>query len=566
MRFSPLLAIQGGLWASRTAASLSCSGDAIAPLLPSGASLNFAVSVPANGSFGQAPEDLEFPYNATGLPSLCALSVNVISSNSSSYNFGLFLPVSWNQRFATGGNGGFGGGINWPDMGTFSNYGFAAMATDTGHISATGNASWALNHPESIIDWGYRAMHGSVVLGKQIVNAYYGSNVSYSYYASCSTGGRQGLKEVQVYPEDFDGVLVGAPAWWTTHLQTWSVEVGLLNLPNDSPSHIPSSLFPTIQAEVNKQCDPQDGVTDGIISSPSTCSLDLSTLLCTSSSTNSSSCLSPAQLTTLSRIYTPYYTTNSTFLFPALTPGSEPGWSGLLGPTDNNTVSPLGYSYIQSFLLNSSSSSTYDYTTYTDSLVSLADALDPGNATADSFDLSAFRARGGKLIHYHGWADPLIPTGSSVYYRQQVEKTMLPSSSSSSSSSSGITNDVDVDIDNFYRFYLIPGMGHCQGSSPGVDAPWYIAGGGQAQGLTPRSTYSVPGFQDEKHDALLAMMGWVERGDAPEEIVATKFRGDSVAEGVERQRPLCRYPLVARFDQSRGGVDEAGAWACERLY
>jgi len=124
------------------------------------------------------------------------------------------------------GNGGFGGGINWNDMETNALNGFAAVSTDTGHLSISFDASWALNKPESIIDWGYRAMHESVVMGKAITEAYYNSKIKYSYYASCSTGGRQGLKEIQRFPEDFDGVLAGAPAWWTSHLQTWSLEVG----------------------------------------------------------------------------------------------------------------------------------------------------------------------------------------------------------------------------------------------------------------------------------------------------------------------------------------------------
>lgn len=207
MRPMSLLAMQSILTPS--ALALSCSRTDVTPLLPPGLSLNFALPVSANGSFGDAPNGLEFPTNATSLPALCAVSVNVVSSNSSSYNFGLFLPEKWNQRLATAGNGGFGGGINWPDMGSFTRYGFAAMATDTGHLSTPGDASWALNRPESQIDWGYRAMHGSVVAAKQIVDAFYASQIQYSYYAACSTGGRQGFKEIQVFPEDFDGVLAG---------------------------------------------------------------------------------------------------------------------------------------------------------------------------------------------------------------------------------------------------------------------------------------------------------------------------------------------------------------------
>ena len=215
-------------------AVLDCSPASLSSILPSSATLNFALPVPQNGSFGQGPINLEFPTNATGLPALCAVGINVESSPTSSYNVGLFLPQTWNARTMTAGNGGLGGGINWPDMGAFSHYGFAAIATDTGHVSNFSDGTWALNRPESIIDWGYRAMHGSVVLGKQVIEAYYGNGtnattgtIAYNYYASCSTGGRQGLKEIQQYPEDFDGIAIGAPAWWTTHLQTWTEHLGL---------------------------------------------------------------------------------------------------------------------------------------------------------------------------------------------------------------------------------------------------------------------------------------------------------------------------------------------------
>ncbi|KAL9616675.1 MAG: hypothetical protein Q9160_008463 [Pyrenula sp. 1 TL-2023] len=419
------------------------------------------------------------------------------------------------------------------------------MATDTGHLSAAFDASWALNRPESQIDWGYRAMHGSVELAKQVIDAYYASTIQFSYYAACSTGGRQGFKEIQMFPDDFDGVLAGAPAWWTTHLQSWSLQVGLHNLPNTADYHIPASLFPAIQAEVIRQCDPQDGVKDGIVSSPLTCSFSPETLLCGSNS-NSSSCLTAPQIDTLYHIYSDYVETNQTFIFPHLTLSSEAGWSSLIGATDNNVGSPLGTSYLQNFIFNSSQ--PYDYTAYSYATVQLADALDPGNANADSFDLSSFQSRGGKLIHYHGYSDPLIPTGSSIYYRKRVEQTMVPQ---------GVT------VDDFYRFYLVPGMGHCSGTV--VNAPWYIAGGGQPASLKPPSTYSVPGYEDEKHDALMALMAWVEKGQAPEEIIATNFANQMVGLGVQSQRPLCRYPKVAKYD-GVGDPTKAESWTCEGLY
>jgi feruloyl esterase len=221
MRTQSIIPIIVGFHAASVQA-FECTASAFSGLLPLNATVNFAAAVPAGGSFNHPSP--EFPINDTGLPALCAVSINVISSPESSFNFGLFLPEKWNKRYMASGNGGFGGGINWNDMESNVLNGFAAVSTDTGHLSQVFDASWALNKPESIIDWGYRAMHESVVMGKQITEAYYNCQIQYSYYSGCSTGGRQGLKEVQMFPEDFDGVLAGAPAWWTSHLQTCSLE------------------------------------------------------------------------------------------------------------------------------------------------------------------------------------------------------------------------------------------------------------------------------------------------------------------------------------------------------
>ena len=530
---------------SAAQAALECSSPTLSSILPSNATLNFVIQVPQNGSFGQGSTDLEFPTNATNLPALCAVGINVQSSNTSSYNLGLFLPQKWNARTMTAGNGGLGGGINWPDMGSFTQYGFAAIATDTGHVSNSSDGTWALNHPESIIDWGYRAMHGSVVLGKQVIEAYYGngtddatSKIAYNYYASCSTGGRQGLKEIQQYPEDFDGIAVGAPAWWTTHLQTWSEHLGILNLPLTSPSHIPTSLFPVYVAEVTRQCDVQDGVKDSIVSDPYGCNFYPEALLCTATS-NSSACFTPPQLSTLYHIFSDWVETNQTFVFPGLTLGADPTF--LAGVTTE--PSPLGQQFIENFYLNVTE---YDYTQFDFATVQLIEKLDTGNATADKFDLSAFHAKGGKIIMYHGLADQLIATGSSTYYYKHVLATM---------------GTQGVNVDDFYRLFLIPGMGHCAGST---NAPWYIGGGNQVE-FVNGAEYSVAGYVDAQHDVLLAMMRWVEEGVAPDSLIATKFINDTVSLGVQSQRPLCVYPEQARY-QGVGSVDSAENWACESLY
>ncbi len=418
------------------------------------------------------------------------------------------------------------------------------MSTDTGHNSTTVDALWAEDAPELINDWGFRAIHGSVELAKKLTTAFYGSHIKFSYYSGCSTGGRQGIRNAQLFPEDFDGILAGAPAWWTSHLQTWTTKLGTFNLPLDSSNRIPPTLFSIIGAEVLKQCDPQDGLTDHIISDPLACNFNPETLLCTPIS-NSSACLTPAQLSTLSKFYLPYVDTNATFVFPGLALGSEAQWDVLLGEPTGEPNS-LGIDYIRYFL---GLGADFEWQDFDFGIVQLADRLDPGNATADAFDMSAFKQRGGKLLHYHGWADALIATGSSLYFYKQVAQALLPKG---------------IALDDWYRFFLVPGMQHCAGSPADVNAPWYFAGANQA-GSLGTGVHGVPGFEDGRHDALLALMEWVEEGSVVEEIVATKFVDDDATKGVERQRPLCAYPKQAAY-KGRGDVDSAQNWECRRLY
>ncbi|KAL7625866.1 hypothetical protein AAE478_005089 [Parahypoxylon ruwenzoriense] len=499
--------------------------------------VNFVEAVPQNGSFGQAETDIPFPFNATNLPALCAVGINVKSSENSSYNFGLFLPdTTWNDRFMTTGNGGFGGGINWPDMGMLSQYGFATMSTDTGHSSDAGDGTWGLNAPESVIDWAHRAMHGSIVLSKSIINTYYSitDGIKYSYYAGCSTGGRQGLKEVQLYPDSFDGISVGAPAWWTVHLAANTLQQGLYNLPESDPKHIDPSIFPAIVAEIEKQCDPQDGMIDGIISDPYGCNFNYEALLCKGSS-DTTGCLTQAQLKTIYKFYSPWVDANETYVFPPMALGTDPGFA-----MGSSKLSGLSYGLFSWWVYNNTE---WDYTKFTFSDVQFADSINPGGATADNFDLSPFKERGGKILKYHGAADALIPTGSSVYFYKQVAQTLMPKG---------------IDLDDFYRFFLIPGMNHCSGSTL---APWYIASASQS---LDGATHSVPGFEDADHDIILAMMRWVEEGTAPDQLIATKFINDTATLGIQSQRPLCPYPKQAKYIE--GDLNLSGNWECRNLY
>ncbi|XP_014551661.1 hypothetical protein COCVIDRAFT_30823 [Bipolaris victoriae FI3] len=525
------------------AQALDCSPSSIQSVLSANASVNWAYPLQENSTLQVPKGDTGYPTNPIGLPALCAISIQVQSIGNTTYGFGLLLPELWNGRFLAVGNGGFGGGINWEDMGPGSRYGFATMSTDTGHNSSTGDGSWAYRQPDKIENWGHRAMHGSVVTAKLIVSAYYSKDISYNYYAGCSTGGRQGLKEAERYPEDFDGIIAGAPAWWTTHLQPWTIKVAMYNLPTTADHHIPPSKFSAIGKEVMKQCDVQDGVKDTIISDPQGCNFRPEELLCGQNVKNTSTagCLTAPQLSTLTKIYSDSWSENQTFTFPHLYYGSEPQWALLSSDLPN----PLGTDYVRYFLNFGADWSPYEYN---ESIQRLADAMDPGNANV-KFDLSAFHARGGKILSYHGMSDGLIPTGSATYFYNQVVRELKPRG---------------IEVDDFFRFFLVPGMGHCSGTFPTVNAPWYFAGPNQASALGP-TVYSVPGFKDADHDAMLAMMRWVEEGKGPDYIIGTKYANEATQIGITRQRPLCMYPKQAKYNGS-GDVSAASSWSCKSLY
>ncbi|KAF2790461.1 feruloyl esterase B precursor [Melanomma pulvis-pyrius CBS 109.77] len=517
---------------------LDCSVKAIQACLPEGASVNFAYPLGAGSTFTVPSGDLGYPTNAVGLPALCAVSVQVQSIMNSSYGLGLFLPQAWNGRFLAVGNGGFAGGINWLDMGPGARYGFATMSTDTGHNSTLFDGAWAYNHPERVENWGHLAMHGSVVTSKIITSKFYKKKIAYNYYAGCSTGGRQGLKEAELYPEDFDGIIAGAPAWWTTHLQPWTNKIALDNLPVGADSRIPPALFPVIAAAVLKQCDPQDGLTDTIISDPSNCDFKPAALLCGSDNTTSTTCLTSPQIETLKTIYSDWISDNSTFLFPHLQMGSEGQWPLLAGAAPNG----LGTEFVKYFL---GLGPNWDFNSFTDEIVELAESINPGKATV-KYDLSAFQKKGGKILAYHGLSDGLIPTGSTPYFYEQVTKTLNPRG---------------INVDGFFRFFLVPGMGHCTGTTAAFNAPWYFAGPNQAPVLGP-TVYSVPGFKDKDHDSMLAMMAWVEKGTAPDQIIGTKYVDESTQTTVLRQRPLCMYPKKAKYTGT-GDVNAAKNWVCK---
>jgi len=415
-------------------------------------------------------------------------------------------------------------------------YGMATISTDTGHNSSVADIRWALNQPEMQTDWGWRALHGSVELGKKMTEAFYGKKIKYSYYSGCSTGGRQGLKEVQISPESFDGALIGAPSWYTSHINTYVVKFGMYNLPTDADYHIPTSQFSWIGKRVIEQCDGADGILDGIVSAPEECNFDFSKIRCPDPQKSGPDCLTDPQIETAKKIYSNHYDPDTgKFVYTGLTYSSEDQWYILLG---DPIPSPFGVQYVQDFLLNDSS---WKWQTYSDNLTWLAEKLDPGQSTAAQYDVSSFRDRGGKMIMYHGQADGLVPMkGSTLYYNETV-KAM-------------------GNVDSWMRYFQVPGMLHCLNTT--VNAPWAFAGASQS-GFVGNDVWSVPGYEDAHHDAVLALVDWVEKKKAVDKIVATTWKSAlKPSSGVLRQRPLCPYPKKAVYNR-RGDIDHASSWSCK---
>ncbi|CAF9913440.1 MAG: hypothetical protein GOMPHAMPRED_007915 [Gomphillus americanus] len=524
----------------RAGIALDCSTASLSSILPSNCTVTFAQQITHTGEFSKDGIIIKIPF---AVPSstfpICAVNIKVQSSPNTTFNSGILLPSNWNGRMMATGNPGFGGGMRWDFMGSSMNYGPAVTtSTDTGHIGPPNGITWAIHNPEGVIDWSYRSLHYTTVLAKQVANAFYGKPVRHAYYTACSNGGRQGMKEIQMYPGDYDGVVVGAPPWWITHLHPWALQVGLWNLPSSSSAHITSQQVTAVGTEVMKQCDHQDGVADGIVSKPYSCNFDSSALLCSNSGSSSTTCLNSTQLGTVSKIYNDWLRADGSLLFPGFPISASASRYADVTTSPNH----FGLEYMQGFVYNETA---WNWHTFSgEKTVNFVDSINAGQAAALSTDLSKFQANGGKLIIYHGLADTTVPTSSSLLYYQKVKQSFAATNPGTS-------------IDDFFKFYLVPGMGHCGGSTV---APYYIAAAGQIVKTSSGTGFSTPGYVDTKHDVLLAMMDWVEHNNAPDHIIASKWVSDNATNGLSMQRPLCPYPEQQKF--IGGNYKAAGAWTC----
>ena len=443
------------------------------------------------------------------LPAFCRVAATSRPSSDSEIRIEVWMPLAgWNGKFQGVGNGGYAGTITYTagsgglerGMAEALRRGYATASTDTGHTVERG--STFLQQPVKLVDYGYRAVREMTVAAKAIVAAFYGAGPKLSYWNGCSLGGRQGLMEAQRFPEDYDGIIAGAPANPQTRLSVWNVYAGQAAL-KDPASTIPASKFPMIHRAVLDRCDALDGLEDGLIGDPSRCSFDFKSLAC--SGTDSPSCLTAAQVVTAQTLTGPaVHPRSGDTIFPGLALGTELGWATRIGGPAPN---PLGADFVKYAVFKNPD---WDWRTFDlETAVDQADRIDVIDASAD---LRAFMRRGGKLLLYHGWADPNFSAQSTIDYYRKVVDTIGSAPQHADS----------------LRLFLAPGMGHCGG------------------GAGPNT-----------FDMVAALERWVENKQAPALIVASRSTDGKPG----RTRPLCPYPQVAKHNGT-GSLDEAANFRC----
>ena len=463
------------------------------------------------------------PYGAplSALPPFCRVTGILHPTTDSVIRFEVWMPEKgWNHRFIGAGNGGFAGSIYYGQLAENLQRGFATAGTDTGHQAEAEDASWAYQHPEKIVDFGYRALHLTTVQAKVIIARFYGNAPTKSYFDSCSDGGREALMEAQRFPDDYDGILAGAPANNWTKMLSASLDATKLFVGNPA-GYISSMKLPAITAAALAQCDAQDGLKDGVLNDPLSCHFDPSVLLCKGG--DELTCLTAPQVVSLRKIYTGGTDNEGNLIFPGLMPGEEAHmWRSWLV---NGGPAPSLYTqnYFRYMVLDDPHWNAL--TADTDEALHEADAKTAQALNATDPDLSRFAAHGGKLIVYHGWNDPAISPLNSIHYYQQVQAKMG-----------------DAKTAEFLRLYMVAGMGHCSGG-PGATS---FGQGGLRTAKGPEF-----GIFD-------ALETWEEQGTAPATIIATKY---GAGNKVEMTRPICPYPQLPKYN-GIGDPNDAASFSC----
>ena len=515
--------------------ALACA--ALLHLQVPGAAITSAQAIAA-GAFPAPPPG---PYGGNSaalfskLPAFCRVVATAKPTSDSAIAIELWMPLQdWNGRFEGIGNGGFAGSIDTSGLAALMARGYAVAATDTGHSGSPIDASWAVGHPQKIVDFGYRGIHEMTRVAKLVVEKFYASPATHSYFSGCSDGGREALMEAQRYPADYDGILAGAPANFWTRLVTIGV-TDTQALEATPESFIPPKKIPAIAHAVLAACDQLDGVRDGILNDPRQCHFDPASIECRNGE-DTGECLTAPQVTALKTIYAGLQDEHGHNLFPGYLPGAEEGFGGwslwITGPAPGKSLmAAFGGGFYADMVYEKPDWDLKSFNLETG--LPLARQKTAGALNAIDPDLKPFRSRGGKLILYHGWDDPAIPSLNTVNYYQSVVDTLGW-----------------ADTDSFLRLYMVPGMQHCFGG-PGPD------NFGQMPTWNP----------DPKYNMRTALEVWVEKGTAPAAIIATKSAvpGQPAAAGAEgapeMTRPLCPYPKEAQYNGS-GDANAAQNFVC----
>lgn len=461
------------------------------------------------------------------LPAFCRVVAKAHPTSDSDITIEVWMPLeNWNGKLQGLANGGFAGAINYLELGASLQHGYVATGTDTGHTGSPIDAAWALGHPEKIIDFGYRGIHEMTRVAKAVIPPFYGSAPKRSYFAGCSDGGREALMEAQRYPDDYDGILAGAPAnYWTGLLSLAVVDTQAVTA--TPTSFIPPAKIPTVGKAVVAACDKLDGVADGVLNDPRQCHFDPATIQCKEGA-DTNECLTAPQVTALKAIYAGIHDANGRTIFPGYLPGAEEGQGGwalwITGPAPaKSLMAYFGLGYYSNMVYGQKD---WEYKTFAvNSGMKTANQKTAEALNATNPDLSAFRSRGGKLILYHGWNDPAIPALNTVNYYQSVIAKMGRSTA-----------------DSFTRLYMVPGMQHC-GGGPGPE--------NFGEALDATST-------DPQHNIRVTLENWVEKGTAPSSFVVSKAASASLPEVT---RPLCPYPQLAKY-KGTGDPNRAENFSC----
>lgn len=426
----------------------------------------------------------------------------------------VWLPQEWNGKLLGTGGSGFSGGFGagMITMRIPLGKGYATMASDAGH-EGTSSAKFTHDSRQQYIDYAYQANHVAAEFGKSLVASYYGSPAKRAYFQGCSNGGRDALMEAKRFPEDYDGIIAGAPAAGWSRLMTF---FGWTKQAADSAPQMKGKLK-LIRDAVMAQCDALDGVKDGLIENPANCPFDPASLQCKGG--DGADCLNTEEVFALRKLYGGPRLKDGTKVYAGLPVGGE----ALKGNWDDLLFGDKGHRLFaeESFRWMVLGDPTWevsrfdidrDYPKARDSMGSVMDSDDP--------NLTAFAGRGGKLMLYHGWSDVMIPAGATIDYHADLRKALGPKA------------------DEQVRLFMVPGLMHC----------------GAGNGPTD-------------FDLLDQMDRWVESGVAPERITATQYEpmavfGPAPNAKVVRTRPLCAWPKVAHYNGS-GSTDNEASFSCQ---